>query len=68
MIITCVLTAYCKRADFEDDHVEVDEHPPHIYWDPNDPAIQGIHSLVLVRKTVFMCIYEIDRAPGKKAG
>ncbi len=41
VILTCLISALCKRASFGDDHVDVDENPPHIYWDENDPAIQG---------------------------
>jgi hypothetical protein len=41
MFATCLITACCKKADFDDDHVEHDENEPKIYFDPDDDECKG---------------------------
>lgn len=38
LLITFVVTACCKRANFDDDHQETDEVMPAIYWDEEAEA------------------------------
>ena len=38
LLITFVVTACCKRANFDDDHQETDEVMPSVYWDEEAEA------------------------------
>ena len=38
LLITFVVTACCKRANFDDDHQETDEVSPSVYWDEEAEA------------------------------
>ena len=38
-MLAAFISCFVKAATFGDDHCNSDEHPPTIYYDPNDPTI-----------------------------
>ena len=39
-IISCCISLWFRKANMEDDHADMDEEDPTIYWDPNNPPIR----------------------------